>query len=71
MDEADYLGDRIGIMMDGQLVTCGSSVYLKNKFGLGYNLTIVKEKNDMSSRDIVLAVAKFIPDAYVMSDLGA
>ena len=52
-------------------MTCGSSVYLKNKFGLGYNLTIVKEKSDQSSREIVLAVAKYIPDAYVMSDLGA
>ena len=42
MDEADYLGDRIGIMMQGKIVTCGSSVFLKNKFGLGYNLTFVK-----------------------------
>lgn len=25
MDEADYLGDRIGIMANGQLITCGTS----------------------------------------------
>ena len=32
MDEADYLGDRIGIMSQGKLQCCGSSVFLKNKF---------------------------------------
>lgn len=32
MDEADFLGDRIGIMGDGILKCCGSSVYLKNKY---------------------------------------
>ena len=42
MDEADYLGDRIGIMADGNIVGCGSSVYLKNKYGSGYNLTFTK-----------------------------
>ncbi len=41
MDEADFLGDRIGIMGEGKLICCGSSVFLKNKFGVGYNLTIV------------------------------
>jgi len=42
MDEADYLGDRIAIMGEGKLICCGSSVFLKNKYGVGYNLTIVK-----------------------------
>jgi ATP-binding cassette subfamily A (ABC1) protein 3 len=43
LDEADYLGDRIGIMAQGKLKCVGSSVYLKNKFGVGYNLTILKK----------------------------
>lgn len=43
MDEADVLGDRIGIMQDGRLVTVGSSLFLKKRYGAGYNLTIVKE----------------------------
>lgn len=38
MDEADFLGDRIAIMGEGRLICCGSSVYLKNKYGVGYNL---------------------------------
>jgi ATP-binding cassette subfamily A (ABC1) protein 3 len=42
MDEADYLGDRIAIMANGKLIALGSNIFLKNRFGLGYNLTIVK-----------------------------
>ena len=44
MDEADYLGDRIAIMSKGSLKCAGSSVFLKNKFGVGYNLIISKKK---------------------------
>ena len=42
MDEADLLGDRIAIMGDGKLRCCGSSLFLKNLFGVGYNMTIEK-----------------------------
>jgi ATP-binding cassette subfamily A (ABC1) protein 3 len=42
MDEADILGDRIGIMNEGELVCLGSPLFLKNRFGSGYTLTIVK-----------------------------
>jgi ABC-type multidrug transport system ATPase subunit len=40
MDEADLLGDRIAIMADGQLQCCGSSLFLKGKYGT-YNMFIV------------------------------
>lgn len=43
MDEADILGDRIGIMADGQLICLGSSLFLKNRFGVGYKVTMVKK----------------------------
>lgn len=43
MDEADVLGDRIGIMARGQLMCLGSSLFLKNRFGLGYKITFVKK----------------------------
>ncbi len=33
MDEADVLGDRIAIMADGVIKCCGSSLFLKNKYG--------------------------------------
>ena len=46
MDEADYLGDRIAIMGEGTIRTCGSSMFLKNKFGVGYTLNIYKKKEN-------------------------
>ncbi|KAF1792417.1 P-loop containing nucleoside triphosphate hydrolase [Phytophthora cactorum] len=57
MDEADILGDRIAIMAEGELRCCGSALYLKNQFGVGYNLTIVKEENCDDSKviDFVLS----------------
>jgi ATP-binding cassette subfamily A (ABC1) protein 3 len=40
MDEADTLGDRIAIMAKGQLVCCGSSQFLKLRYGSGYKLVV-------------------------------
>ena len=34
MDEADYLGDRIAIMAEGVVKCCGSSLFLKTKYGM-------------------------------------
>lgn len=45
MDEADYLGDRIAIMARGKLMALGSNIFLKNKFGAGYNIIFVKKNN--------------------------
>jgi len=42
MDEADVLGDRIGIMAQGKLVCLGASLFLKKRYGVGYNLTMEK-----------------------------
>jgi ATP-binding cassette, subfamily A (ABC1), member 3 len=43
MDEADILGDRIGIMSGGKMTCLGSSMFLKNKFGVGYHVSLEKE----------------------------
>ena len=71
MDEADLLGDRIAIMGDGKLCCCGSSLYLKNKYGVGYSLTIEK-KNAVAfdSSAMTTVVHKFVPDALVLNDVG-
>ena len=50
MDEADILGDRIGIMSQGQLICLGSSLFLKNRFGVGYNLTMVKANKENNTK---------------------
>lgn len=43
MDEADILADRKAVVSKGKLRCCGSSLFLKNKFGIGYHLTLVLE----------------------------
>lgn len=71
MDEADYLGDRISIIGDGKLICSGSSSFLKNKFGVGYNLTIVKEDTTVETQPIIDLVMKHIPEAKKVSDVSA
>ncbi|KAL3906339.1 MAG: hypothetical protein SGILL_009309, partial [Bacillariaceae sp.] len=44
LDEADVLSDRIGILKDGKLTTCGSSLFLKHHFGAGYTLKFDADK---------------------------
>ena len=44
MDEADILGDRICILAEGQVQCCGSGLFLKNKYGVGYTLTLAKKQ---------------------------
>ena len=50
MDEADILGDRIGIMCAGKMTAVGSSMFLKRKFGSGYVMTIVKSSNEPNAQ---------------------
>jgi len=71
MDEADYLGDRIGIMAEGQLKCLGSSLFLKNKFGVGYNLTMVKKDINIPSQPIKALIEKHVPESKVLSDVSA
>ena len=40
MDEADELGDRIAVMSEGKLKCCGTSLFLKKRFGLGVLLEV-------------------------------
>ena len=71
MDEADYLGDRIGIMAEGKVKCLGSSLFLKSKFGIGYNLTMVKKDINVPSLPIQALIHKHIPDSQVLSDVSA
>lgn len=40
MEEADVLGDRIGIMASGKVQCCGTASFLKNFYGTGYTLKL-------------------------------
>ncbi|KAG3122664.1 hypothetical protein PC128_g27732, partial [Phytophthora cactorum] len=63
MDEADILGDRIAIMAEGEMRCCGSSLFLKNRFGAGYNLTLVKDDAKCDDDAVTAFVSSFVPSA--------
>nr|XP_019968212.1 PREDICTED: retinal-specific ATP-binding cassette transporter-like [Paralichthys olivaceus] len=52
MDEADLLSDRIAILSKGQLHCCGSPLFLKNCFGVGFYLTLVRRMKDLRKREV-------------------
>ncbi|XP_076463176.1 phospholipid-transporting ATPase ABCA1-like isoform X2 [Babylonia areolata] len=49
MDEADVLGDRIAIISHGKLCAIGTSLFLKNRFGSGYYLTLERSEEQWVS----------------------
>lgn len=69
MDEADVLGDRIGIMVHGQLKCLGSSLFLKNRFSAGFKLTIVKKNKAASKRIEHFLVSRL--DTKILNDIAA
>ena len=40
LDEADLLSDRLAIISSGELKCIGTTMYLKHKYGEGYNLIV-------------------------------
>ncbi|XP_068396450.1 retinal-specific phospholipid-transporting ATPase ABCA4 isoform X1 [Eschrichtius robustus] len=50
MDEADILGDRIAIIAQGRLYCSGTPLFLKNCFGTGFYLTLVRKMKTIQSQ---------------------
>ena len=69
MDEADILGDRIGIMANGKLTCLGTSMFLKNKFGVGYNLTLVKSSTEPNNGIIEFMNENLGPNVKKQSEI--
>lgn len=67
MDEADLLGDRIAIMAGGRLKCCGSSFFLKKKYGAGYNLIMEKSQN-CDPENVKQLLKNYIPGIEVSTD---
>ncbi|GFR10884.1 ATP-binding cassette sub-family A member 3 [Trichonephila clavata] len=68
MEEADILGDRIAIMAEGEIQCCGSPMYLKQKFGTGYHLHVVKN-SDFDLQGLRSLLQKYIPEASIRNEL--
>ena len=69
MDEADLLGDNVMIMDQGHLHARGSPFYLKQKLGVGYNLSIVM-KTGASVSTLEETVKSHVNLAQVLSANG-
>nr|XP_022911287.1 ATP-binding cassette sub-family A member 3-like [Onthophagus taurus]XP_022911294.1 ATP-binding cassette sub-family A member 3-like [Onthophagus taurus] len=70
MDEADLLGDRIAIMAGGQLQCCGTSFFLKKKYGAGYSL-VMEKKSKCNVSEVTNALRRHIPNIEVQNDIGS
>ena len=70
MDEADILGDRIGIMVNGKIKCLGSSMFLKNKIGVGYNLTIIKADSASNLKVLPYVTDVFGPEVAQVSEIS-
>lgn len=83
MDEADLLGDRsacrnmlstykchrIAIMSEGKVMCCGSSLYLKSKYGIGYHTTLVK-RGDCKVDEMMNVFHKYVPEAHLEGNVS-
>jgi ABC-type multidrug transport system ATPase subunit len=70
MDEADLLGDRIAIMADGKLRCAGSSLFLKQRFGVGYMMAIEKGPS-FDEKRVKGMVKQAVPDVKLLSNIGS
>ena len=68
LEEAEYLGDRIGIMNNGNFICSGSSSFLKQKYETGFNLNlIVNDKifTDEKKEELINEIKKYEPHLEV------
>jgi len=68
MEEADILGDRIAIMAHGKLKCIGTSLHLKNKFGLGYRLNLSARPEQQEQLKSI--VTERLPGAVLIAETG-
>lgn len=69
MDEADLLGDRIAIMAEGTVKCCGSPLFLKRKYGVGYHMIMVKEPG-CNIGMVNNVITRHVPTAQLESNIG-
>jgi ATP-binding cassette subfamily A (ABC1) protein 3 len=70
MDEAEYLGDRVGIMAHGKMQTIGSPGFLKKVYGSGHRLVLEKEPHQSVSQREALhkLILSVIPTSSIEAD---
>ena len=67
MQEAEELADRIGIMAGGKLQCCGTSLFLKRRYGAGYSLDVLHSNDAQLQHRILQCIHSHVQDAEVVS----
>ncbi|XP_009882105.1 PREDICTED: ATP-binding cassette sub-family A member 13 [Charadrius vociferus] len=76
LDEAEVLSDRIAILQRGQLRCCGSPSYLRETYGQGHSLTLIKKPSVLEIQDpkhifrVTSLVQTHIPEAFLKENNG-
>ncbi|KAF6019162.1 ABCA3 [Bugula neritina] len=70
MDEADHLGDRIAILADGVVQCCGSSIFLKKRYGAGYHMVMTKDGNCDVSK-VTELLQRHVPESKLEGETPA
>ncbi|XP_075554666.1 phospholipid-transporting ATPase ABCA3-like [Dermacentor variabilis] len=68
MEEADVVGDRIAILAEGTIRCCGSSQFLKHRFGTGYHMDIGKRLHRCDVQGIIMVVKTYVPTVQLVSE---
>eukprot|EP01117_Protostelium_nocturnum_P003441 TRINITY_DN1447_c0_g1_i1.p1 TRINITY_DN1447_c0_g1~~TRINITY_DN1447_c0_g1_i1.p1 ORF type:complete len:880 (+),score=276.45 TRINITY_DN1447_c0_g1_i1:156-2795(+) len=64
MEEAEVLGEKIAVLVDGDLRSVGSSLHLKNKYATGYRLSLICMDN--MQHQVQSMIAARLPEARLM-----
>lgn len=70
MEEADALSDRIAIMNHGEIKCCGSPIFLKNRFGQGFQIRIMKQA-DFDMKQLSAMIDNHLNDYKVETNVAA
>jgi len=68
LDEAEYLGDRIGIMSDGHFLCSGTSSYLKSNYPCGFNINLIINSeifNEQIKNTLFEKIKSYEPEAEI------
>jgi ATP-binding cassette subfamily A (ABC1) protein 3 len=68
MEEADYLGDRIAIMVKGHLYCCETSSALKQKYGTGFKLVVAKKDPSVAVNKIERLLCSHVEGVKAISE---
>jgi len=68
MEEADVLGDRIAVIVDGEFKCIGTPLYLKNNYGDGYRITVVTDPHSVDR--VIKLMSRLVPSARLLDESG-